>query len=508
MTSPDDRGRLSRRNFLRLASGGSVALVRAGSLSALAVACNSSTGPSRSGEDLPSRSLETDRNPLRLAPQVLPRDLILLASTGTADIGAGVRAPAWMLNNSLPSPLLRVRRGEIFRVTLRNQIPEALILHWHGLTPPEEMDGHPRFAVAPGGSYEYVLTVDVRAGTYWYHPHTHRRTAEQTYRGIAGLLLIEDAEEDALGLPSGAREIPLILQDRRLDAAGIPVYSPFGPDLMVGYMGSEPFGNGIRRPFLEVDSALYRLRILNGSNARIFRLGRSDGRPLVLIGNDGGLLERSETVAFVDLAPAERVDLLVDLSASTVGDRLMLRSLPFSIPGCPCMGGAGFMGGANLQGQPLDLLEMRVTRGVQEVVRIPGPLSTLRGPQPADAVRERSFRFTSVMMNHRINGRSFQMDRVDERVTFGDTEIWSFVNESTVPHSVHLHATHFRVLARTGGRGAVLPWEQGLKDTVLIHPLETVRVAVQFTAYRGLFLLHCHVLEHEDMGMMLNVLVE
>jgi FtsP/CotA-like multicopper oxidase with cupredoxin domain len=317
------------------------------------------------------------------------------------------------------------------------------------------------------------------------------------------MLIVGDAEEDALGLPSGAREVPLILQDRRLDGSGVPVYLPSGPDFMAGYMGSEPFGNGIRRPYLEVDSALYRFRILNGSNARIFRLGRSDGRTLVLIGNDGGLLASPETVTSVDMGPAERADILVDLSASAVGDRVMLRSLAFAIPG-----GGGFMGGGNLQGQPMDLLELRLTRRVEETVRIPGQLSTPRFPQPADSVRERSFRFTSMMMNHQINGKSFQMDRVDELVPFGDTEIWSFINDSFFPHAVHLHATQFSVLSRTGGRGSVQPWEQGLKDTVLTYPGETVRVAVRFSAQRGLFLLHCHLLEHEDMGMMLNVMVE
>ena len=288
-----------------------------------------------------------------------------------------------------------------------------------------------------------------------------------------------------------------------MDAGGVPYYQPFGPDLMAGYMGPEPFGNGIRRPWVEVDSALYRLRVLNGSNARIFRLGRSDGRPLVLVGNDGGLIDRSRALSYVDLGPAERADLLLDLSGAAEGDRVMLRSQSFSLPG-----GGGFMGGTNLQGQPLDLLQFRVTRSVEEPSVIPDELSTVPLPNPEDAVRERTFRFTSQMMNHRINGRSFQMDRIDEIVPFGETEIWAFVNDSFLPHPVHLHATHFRVISRSGGRNQVMPWEAGGKDTVLLHPFETVRVAVRFTAHRGLFLLHCHNLEHEDMGMMANILVE
>lgn len=490
-------GALSRREFLRtFTAGGSAALLGMGvAVPSFLAACETSTGI----DGTPA----VDRNPLRLASVVAPDDLTLVAREGVAGIGGGVDALAWLLNQDLPSPLIRVQRGETFQGNLRNELSQDLILHWHGLAPPEEMDGHPRFAVGTGGSYTYRFNVEDRAGTYWYHSHTHRRTAEQTYRGIGGMLIVDDAEEEALGLPSGAREIPLILQDRRLDGGGLPFYSPFGPDLVAGYMGPEPFGNGILRPFLEVDSALYRFRVLNASNARIFRLGRADGRPLVLIGNDGGLLARSRTVPHVDMGPAERVDLLVDLSDAREGDRVMLRSLPFSLPG-----GMGFMGGANLQGQPLELLELRVIRRVEENATIPDELSSVPAPDPAASVRERTFRFTSQMMAHRINGRSFEMERIDERVPFGETEIWSFVNESGLPHPVHLHATHFRVLSRTGGRGQVMPWEAGVKDTVLLHPFETVRVAVQFTAHRGLFLLHCHNLEHEDMGMMANILVE
>jgi FtsP/CotA-like multicopper oxidase with cupredoxin domain len=486
----------SRRDFLRTCAAGGVGLaVGTGSLPSLLTACDGPTGP--------SRIAPLDRNPLRFAPELAPQGLTLVAEEGTAGFGGGAEGPAWLLNESLPSPLLRMRRGDPFQVVLENRLPQDVILHWHGLAPPADMDGHPRYAVGTGMEYHYQFTVEDRAGTYWYHSHTHTRTAEQTYRGVAGLLIVEDDEEDGLGLPSGDREIPVILQDRRVDDAGVPYYQPFGPDRMAGYMGPEPFGNGIRGPRVEVDSALYRLRVLNGSNARIFRLGRSDARPLVLVGNDGGLIERSRTLSHVDLGPAERADLLLDLRGTGEGDRVMLRSLSFTLPG-----GAGFMGGANLQGQPLDLLEFRVTRSVDEPTLIPDELSTVPGPNPEDAVRERTFRFTSEMMDHRINGRSFQMDRIDEVVPFEETEIWTFVNDSFLPHPVHLHATHFRVISRSGGRNQVLPWEAGGKDTVLLHPFEAVRVAVRFTAHRGLFLLHCHNLEHEDMGMMANILVE
>jgi FtsP/CotA-like multicopper oxidase with cupredoxin domain len=280
---------------------------------------------------------------------------------------------------------------------------------------------------------------------------------------------------------------------------------------MEGYAGDEPFGNGVHRPYLDVDSALYRFRLLNGSNARIFRLERSDQQPMVLIGNDGGLLERPASLTTIDLAPGERVDVLMDLSGARPGERIMLRSRGFTIAGRGMESQS-----AQMHMTPMDLLELRVTRRVQESVHVPEALAHIEAPDAATAVRERTFRFAfdrdhssfRTMDRHHINGKTFEMDRVDVRVPFGDTEIWTFESDNTYPHPIHLHATHFKVLSRSGGRGAVMPWEQGLKDTVLIHPEETVRIAVRFSAHRGLFPLHCHNLEHEDSGMMLNVLVE
>ncbi len=486
----------SRRSFLhRLAAGGAVLALGAPVLSA----CRSSDSTGSPDPDPPTPV--DGRFRLRFAPEVSPSSLTLTAAAGTANIGS-TNAAAWMLNGSLPSPLIRARRGDRFAVTMRNQLPQDLILHWHGLTAPEHSDGHPRFAVPPGGTYEYDFDVTDRAGTYWYHSHTHMHTGEHTYKGIAGLLLVQDAEEEALQLPSGARELPLILQDRRLDATGAPVYNNTGPAMMAGVMGAEPFVNGVHKAFVDVDSALYRLRLLNGSNARIFRLARSDNAPFVLIGGDGGLLPAPVTLTSMDLAPAERADILLDLRALQMGTRVMLRSLPFNM-----QGGMGFMGGANLQGQALDLLEFRVTRAVSDQAAIPTSLPPVSLPNAALSVRERRFVFESFQMNHTINGREFVMTRDDVVVPFGETEIWTFENASGLPHPVHLHATHFQVLSRSGGRGQVMPWETGRKDTVLLHPFESVRVAVQFTEQSGLFLLHCHNLEHEDMGMMVNVRV-
>jgi len=490
---------VSRRDFLRISSAGGGAALAFGGVPGLM----SGWSADAAGAD----ALNGERYPLRMAPEVHPNGLQIVAAPGTADIGGGLRAPVWMLNESIPSPLIRARTGDRFDVRMVNQLPDPLILHWHGITPPEVADGHPRFAVREGRTFRYQFDIENRAGTYWYHSHTHGKVAKHTHRGIGGLFLVEDDEEAALGLPSGEREIPLILQDRRVDAAGLPVYADV--NLMEGHVGEVPFGNGVRHPYLEVDTGLYRFRVLNGSNARIFRLERSDGRPMVLIGNDGGLLERPERLTYLDMGPGERADLLLDFSDLRVGEQVSLRSGSFALDGLVIE-----LGAPNIHEVPMELLQIRVVREGREGGRIPETLSVVKGPDPANAVRERSFKFVFLrdpmsrsMETHHINGMQYEMDRIDERVPFGQTEIWSFVNDDWFAHPIHLHATHFRVLSRTGGRGQVMPWEKGLKDTVLVHPKETVRVAVHFDAHPGLFLLHCHNLEHEDLGMMLNIMV-
>ena len=220
-------------------------------------------------------------------------------------------------------------------------------------------------------------------------------------------------------------------------------------------------------------------------------------------------MERTVAVDYIDLAPGERTDLLLDFRDKNPGDRILLGSRAYFIKD-----GLAKPEDLNRQGHPMELMEIMVKNRVRDRSVIPDQLRPYQGPDPADAVRERTFRLTSnrdretrTMMRHQINNKTFRFGRIDEEVPFGDTEIWTVINENNFSHPMHLHATHFRVLSRRNGRNQVMPWEGGLKDTVLIHPKEEVRLAVRFDAYPGLFLLHCHNLEHEDTGMMLNILV-
>ena len=422
----------------------------------------------------------------------------------------------WGLNGRVPGPTIRARTGDRLRVELTNELPEPTILHWHGLDVPEEADGHPRLAVDPGQRYAYDFTVEDRAGTYWYHPHPDRRTGIQTYRGLAGFLLIEDDEEAALGLPSDDHELPLLLQDRRLDRDGTPVFALSGPERMTGFLGDRGFVNGVERPTVDVERAAYRLRLLNGSNARLLQLAFDPVLPMTLIGSDGGLLERAATVERILLGTGERADVLVDFSGLTAGQRLTLRSEAFRLPGpMGGMGGMGRMGrggrgrpGFTPQGALMPFLDIHV---VDSPTRPLGPLtgriSSIARPLVSDDTWRRRLRFESAMHEHTINGRGFDMHRARFEVPLGRTEVWELVNVGPMPHPVHVHAGQFHVLSRRGGRNRLEPWETGLKDTVLLLPDERVEIAVRFARHPGLFLVHCHNLEHEDHGMMANFAV-
>ncbi len=417
------------------------------------------------------------RYPLRIPPEVSPSGLTLRAAPSVVSLGA-TTSNAWTYNGLLPGPTIRTRSGDSALIALVNGLTQETITHWHGMLVDDVNDGHPRFAIAPGGTYHYQFPISQRACLNWYHPHPHMLTGEQVNLGLAGAFVVNDAEELALGLPSGAYEVPLIVRDATTDKNGNLVYKPSRG----GFDGKFPLVNGIKDPYLDIDTALYRLRILNGSNARIYRLALSNGAAFWLIGNDGGLLASPVPLAWIDIAPAERIDVLVDFSQASIGASVMLRDLR-----------AGW-----------DLLEFRVVNPVSVGGAIPAALSTITPLPIADVRTTREFSFDGMS---RINGQTYELTRTDFTVPFGQTELWRFTTNGNAPHPVHVHGASFQVWSRTGGRGAVLPWERGWKDTVLLEDGETVEILVRFEAYRGVYLLHCHKLEHEDMGMMANFVV-
>jgi FtsP/CotA-like multicopper oxidase with cupredoxin domain len=482
------RSSLSRRRFLRLTAASATAAAAVGIQGLI------SCGEPPSGPDTDPDG----RSPLAIPVNLSVAGASLTAAAGTAAIADGVSTNAWLFNGSLPGPTLRARQGDRARLRLLNQLPESTIVHWHGLLVPANADGHPRDAIGPGASFDYDFPLVQRAGTFWYHPHAHQRTADQIHRGLTGFFIVGDAEEDALQLPSGAQEILLLLQDRAAESALAYAYAPTDADLHSGMLRGVPFGNGVRRPTLSVSGARYRFRVVNASHARVYRLGLDSGAPLTVIGNDGGLLPSAAQVPDLYLGVGERSDFLIDFGAVPAGTRLMLKSLPFGVASSPS--------GNYPQGMEMDLLEL--VRGEGAGTGGPAlPAALCRVPLLDTPAVERTFVFsgTDQPAMHRINGLSFDMNRVDIQVPLGQVERWVFRNDSAHPHPVHVHGAHFQVVSRAGGRGTVFPYEAGWKDTVLVMPLESVEVLIRFSTYRGLFLLHCHNLQHEDLGMMLNV---
>jgi FtsP/CotA-like multicopper oxidase with cupredoxin domain len=422
------------------------------------------------------------------------------------------------LPESYLGPVIRVRRGTRIRVHFINQLPQPSVVHWHGLLVPEAMDGHPRHAVPPGGRYVYEFEVRNRAGTYWFHPHPHELTGPQVYGGLAGLFIVTDEEERALGLPDAARDVALVIQDRSFDRDNQLRYVGSGAGMggmmgrMTGFLGDQILVNGRLDYSFLAERRAYRLRLLNGSNSRLYKLAWHDGTPMTVIGTDGGLLAAPAQRPYVTLAPAERIELWVDFSGRAAGEELSLQNLPFSAQG----GGARF-----------PVLKVRVGPGAAVAGKLPEQLvriAPLRPEQVGKLQNPRTIHVTAGGMRWGLNGRLFEMNSVasDEVVSLGATEVWQFVNEASMgmmggmPHPMHIHGVQFRILDRRVHPSAVAAWrslkegfvDDGWKDTVLVMPGERVRLLLRFSDYPGMFLYHCHNLEHEDMGMMRNFLIK
>ena len=438
-----------------------------------------------------------------------------------------------VLEDTYLGPVFRLKKGQKIRVYFTNNIAQETITHWHGLHVPPEADGHPRFAIRKGEKYIYEFEIKNRAGTYWFHPHPHGLTGPQVYRGLAGLLLITDDEEQDLKLPSGEFDIPLVIQDRIFDGNNQLIYIQSRMERMWGFLGNRVLVNGKPDFTLQVRKSVYRLRILNGSNSRIYKIAWSDRSPLVVIGTDGGLLESPVMKNYLMLGPAERVDLWADFTRYNDGDTLVLKSLPFSGASSMGMMGRGMMGrrgrGERVpqNGEELEIMRVRIGGKSGIKPKLPKNLSKPGGYNIREAVNlnsPRRFVFAMQGMRPTINGRTFRMTSVadDEIVKLGDLEVWDLVNSSSgrgmmggmmqMPHPVHIHGLQFQVVERTASAG----WEtikdgfvdNGWKDTVLLMPGMRVRVLLKFEDFEGLYLYHCHNLEHEDMGMMRNYLVK
>ncbi len=432
------------------------------------------------------------------------------------------------------NPILRIESGSRFQATLHNALPEPTIIHWHGLRTSAAMDGGPASSIAPGSRYEYDFTVNNRGGTYWYHSHAHELTAEQAYGGLASFFLVEDEDQrrlsKALDLRLGETDIPLVIQDKRFDGAGKMLYQPNMGDTMMGWLGDVILANLTPNAYLPVTGRIYRFRLLNGSNARIYRLAFHNGKkPLnfSIVGTDGGLLERPYSVSEAFLAPGERLDVLFDAGQAQSGDTVFLKSLAFdAMENEVGMGGMGGMrGGMRSSRLPLgaefNILKLSVMDSKSVAATLPEVLSKVSAIR-SEGAPKRKMELSMAGMRFLINGRTFRMGEIALEVKRGAVEIWSISNPvSSMPHPMHIHGFSFQVVERINSpsqmsagsrfdRGRTAS-DLGWKDTVLVWPGETVNIAIDFAHdFPGSqdYVFHCHNLEHEDAGMMINYRVQ
>ena len=446
-------------------------------------------------------------------------------------------------------PTLELRRGERVRIEVVNRTGDPTVIHWHGVIVPDSADGHPHQAVRSGGSYTIEFTVRNPAGTYLYHPHPHRITGRQTYQGLAGLLIVREPGEREMGLPALEHELPLVLQDRRIGKDNQLLFKRTMMDDMDGVLGDRVLVNGVDDAAFKVAPRVYRLRVANVSNARIYKLAWSDGRPLRVVASDGGLFNRAEGVQelpYATLFPFERVELLEDFGARREGAEIALVSKAFADmdmmgsmmgPSEEGSGGGGMMGGmmgggmmggmmgggmmggmmGPSQGDELHIARFTVSPGPR--VRAPSLTLPEEEPRAREGKYELRTQITFPHMRGFLNGRRFDSDDMtavadDERLPAGEASVWAFSNDGggmSMPHPMHIHGVQFRIVERNAGavpadlREGML--SAGFKDTFGIFPGERVRVLIA-PQVAGLFMYHCHNLEHEDGGMMRNCLFE
>lgn len=377
------------------------------------------------------------------------------------------------------------------------------VIHLHGGEVPANVDGYPSDAFLPGQSLTYVYPNNQLPAMLWYHDHALGITRLNVYMGLAGGYVITDPVEQALGLPSGQNEIPLIIQDRSFNPDGSLYYPATWHE---DFFGDKILVNGKIWPFKYVNRGKYRFRVLNGCNSRTLTLALSNGASFKLIGLEGGLLAAPVTMTSITLGPAERADIIVDFAQFAANTEIILtNSAPAPYPGTP---GVGVVP---------NVMKFIVTTSAGFTGAIPSTLRTFTPIPEAQASRSRDFilrQEPSPCTGTRwtINGLEW-MD-ITEFPRLGETEIWSFINQSGMSHPMHLHLVHFQVLDRqdftivdgqpvpTGERVPPPISEVGWKDTVMANPFQITRVIATFSGYTGLFPYHCHVLEHEDNEMM------
>jgi FtsP/CotA-like multicopper oxidase with cupredoxin domain len=413
----------------------------------------------------------------------------LRAGEGSTQLRPGAATATWGINGDYLGPTLRAARGEKVMIHVHNGLREPTTMHWHGMELPAVMDGGPHQVIKPGATWSPHWRIGQPAATLWYHPHPHGQTAEHIYRGLAGLFIIDDPKTSPAALPHryGVDDIPLIVQDKNFtDSNQLSLGRSFGG---TGILGDTIVVNGTIAPHQEVTSEKVRLRILNASNARIYNIGLPGDRQFTLIGTDGGLLPAPVQASRVELSPGDRAEIIV---AMRPGERTVLRSYPPDL-------GTNFLTGRFTGGDDsFDILQLRAARQLAPAPALPATLAP--APHvPGTAATTRTFDLDG----RDINGKGMDMSRIDFTAAAGSAETWQVTNRDDLPHNFHIHGVQFQVLS-VGGAAPPAAY-RGWQDTIYLKPGGTARIAVPFGAYADPhhpYMYHCHLLYHEDEGMM------
>jgi len=416
-------------------------------------------------------------------------EVSLVAAPARLTLIPGKQTPVFAYNGHIPGPTLDVYEGDSVIVHFTNELPEATTVHWHGLHIPASEDGSPFQPVMPGERRDFVFRIAPgTAGTYWYHPHPDHRAGYQVAMGLYGALIVRSAHDP---IPTSVHEKLLVLSDNRFHPDGSVAFADVGSlaaiaDAENGREGDVLFVNGQVMPSLSIRSGeVQRWRIINASAARVYRLA-VEGATIIHVADDGGLFERPENVREVVLANSDRVEILVRGDAAP-GTRATLRALPYDRYD-PHTRPADWT-------STLDLLSLRYSDSPPVApVSIPSSLLPVAWLDTTDVAEHRTLVLTQGM----INGKMMDMNRIDFTGHVGTTEIWEIENLVAMHHPFHLHGFRFQVLDRNGVPEPIPRWE----DTIDIPGHESARIVVRFDDFAGKWMFHCHIMDHEDMGMM------
>jgi bilirubin oxidase len=403
---------------------------------------------------------------------------------------------------------LILQKGTNVNITVNNQLQDTTTIHWHGLHVAPQNDGGPHTIILPGTSWNPQFTVMDKASTYWYHPHLHMKTAEQVLKGAAGMIIVRDSEEAGLNLPRtyGIDDIPLIVQSLQFDSLNQPMPK--------GMQDSTLLVNSTMNPYVNLPAQVVRLRLLNASGERVMNFGFTGSMSFSIIGSDGGLLQNPVTATRVRLAPGERAEVLLNLTgmnAQTIQLMSYASELPMGVQGGPTMSmNGGPPMDSPLNGVDFNILQINVvaqtTTGA--VTTLP---STLVNHTPYTEIQANVTRIIEMTADSMMvmdgpfyfNGNTFDMMRIDYQIPLNNIEIWQLSNQTMVAHPFHIHDVQFYILDRDGNSPP--PEERGRKDVVLVMPNETVRFITKFEDFADSltpYMFHCHILMHEDDGMM------